>query len=187
VFAVAAILTAGAVLRAAARISFGWGPSDEEDEFGEKSEEPETRRGHALPPAMWAPAAIVLVLALVLGAFGSFDRAVRVSALRFQDGSAYGVRVLDETDTAVRALAPSAVDGAGWARPILVIALSCAVAFMALFRACIPECLRRAAAATLLGPLRRFRELQSGRVGDYVTWLVVGVACFGALSAMLLR
>jgi multicomponent Na+:H+ antiporter subunit D len=38
--------------------------------------------------------------------------------------------------------------------------------------------------ATLLVPLRR---LHSGHIGDYVAWLTLGVAAFGAIFALLLR
>lgn len=187
VFAIAAILTAGAVLRAAMRISFGWGPSDGEEDRGERSEETETRPGPGLPLAMWVPAAVLLALAFVLGTLTGLDRALRESALRFQDSSAYAARVLDGVVSAVPSAEPSADDGSSLPRSLLVLVLSCATAFAALFRERIPASVRKLAVALLGGALRRLRALQSGHVGDYVTWLVLGVACFGALSALLLR
>jgi hypothetical protein len=36
----------------------------------------------------------------------------------------------------------------------------------------------------LVGPVRRF---QSGVVNDYVTWVVVGMACLGAALAFSIR
>ncbi len=189
VSAVAAVLTAGAVLRAAARISFGWGPSHDDDGGGEKTEEPETKRGHGLPIGMWMPAVLLLVMAFVLGTSSELDRAIGASALRFIDGPAYVARVLDGVGAGVPATEPSEPDASAVTRAIVVTALSCAIAMGALFRRRVPARApaRRLAAGAFLGAVRRLRDVQSGHVGDYVSWLVLGVACFGALSALLLR
>lgn len=126
-------------------------------------------------------------ISFALGTLAGLDRALRESAMRFHDGPAYVARVLDGVASVVPSAEPSAGDGSSLLRALLVIALSCATALAALFRERIPAGVRKLAEASLARALSRLRDLQSGLVGDYVTWLVLGVACFGALSALLLR
>jgi hypothetical protein len=40
------------------------------------------------------------------------------------------------------------------------------------------------AASRLAAAIERVRDLHSGRIGDYVTWLVAGAAVLGALVAL---
>jgi hypothetical protein len=82
--------------------------------------------------------------------------------------------------------APSAAGPAGVTVTDLVIGLGTAagavfLAFLALYWRRLPLLRRGFEPGTgLVRPLRRF---QSGVVNDYVTWIVIGVACLGGALA----
>ena len=189
--AAAAVLTAGAVLRAAGRIFLGLGSREAEapDAGGETTEAPETARSTGRVPAfMWAPVLTLLAASAALGIAPGAREAARDGSRRLLDGRAYAAAQLGGT-TLPRATpappSPRDVSTAGHA--LAVAAAAFALAGGALARSRVPARWRRAPAAAwsaFIGPLRR---LHGGCVGDDVTWLAAGVAVFGGLVALLLR
>jgi hypothetical protein len=48
----------------------------------------------------------------------------------------------------------------------------------------VPRWRRSGAGRAIAGAVEAIRDLHSGRIADYVTWLVAGVALFGGLLAL---
>lgn len=160
-------LTGAAVLRVAARVFLGLGPRPEEREGGERDEdrtsgageEPETRqRLEKVPRTMSTVPAVLLLAALAVGAVPGFAGLVGHAV---DEAGTWGVfSSVEWTATGVLLDLLST---------LLAVGLAAAVV----------------ARPRLLGapgwalPLRR---LQSGHVGDYVAWLLVGTALLGALA-----
>ncbi|MFD5216169.1 complex I subunit 5 family protein [Streptomyces tendae] len=168
-YVLASAVTAAAVLRVAARVFLGLGPTPE-DAAGEGAadayettgtgEEPETRQrlGH-VPDTMTVVPALLLAGALAAGAVPAFGNAV---ARAMSEATSAGL-----VHTSVH-WTPLGV-GLGLLSTVLAVAL----AALAVGR---PGLL---AAPGWALPLRR---LQSGHIGDYVAWLLVGTTVLGALA-----
>jgi hypothetical protein len=109
--------------------------------------------------------------------------------VRFQDQAAYNATVLSGAHVAhPSALFPS--EPTGITAADLAIGLGSAtgallLAFLALYWQRLPLLRRGLEPGTgLVRPIRRF---QSGMVNDYVTWIVIGVACVGGTLAFSIR
>ena len=138
---------------------------------------------------MIVPPALLVGAAIVVGLLPHLGPVVQAAAVRFQDQAAYNSAVLFGAHvTHPVALYPAestsitladVASGAGSAAGALILAA------LALYRRRIPL-LRRGGepGLVLVGPVRRF---QSGVVNDYVTWVVVGMACIGAALALSIR
>ncbi|MFS4096941.1 complex I subunit 5 family protein [Streptomyces sp. AF1A] len=161
VYVAASAITAGAVLRVTARVFRGLGPrpKDAEYETGGSDEEPETpgllRR---IPDTMRTVPAVLLAGSLAVGAVPGFGDLVARSVNEAGSGGAHA--------------------SAGWTLhgvllDVVSAALAVALAALAVTRP------RWVAAPDWASPLRR---LQSGHVGDYVAWLLVGATLLGALA-----
>ncbi|MEU0446691.1 complex I subunit 5 family protein [Streptomyces tendae] len=168
-YVLASAVTAAAVLRVAARVFLGLGPTPE-DAGGEGAadayettgtgEEPETRqRLGRIPDTMTVVPALLLAGALAAGAVPAFGNAV---ARAMSEATSAGL-----VHTSVH-WTPLGV-GLGLLSTVLAVAL----AALAVGR---PGLL---AAPGWALPLRR---LQSGHIGDYVAWLLVGTTVLGALA-----
>ncbi|MEU5599388.1 complex I subunit 5 family protein [Streptomyces sp. NPDC020298] len=161
-YVAASAVTAGAVLRVAARVFLGLGPRPEdtaEDETTGSDEQPETRgRLSRVPVTMIAVPAVLLAGALAVGVVPGFGGLV--------------ARAVDEAGPGG---ATAAVEWtpAGILLGLLSTLLAFALASLAVTR---PS---RTAAPEWARPLRR---LQSGHVGDYVAWLLLGTTLLGALT-----
>jgi hypothetical protein len=140
-----------------------------------------------IPPIVLALAGFAVgVLAMV----PSFGAAVERAALRFQDAAGYGRAVLGTGKALPGAARPAIlapVESADVTATSVGVGLACVagavtLAWVALYWRRLPV-LRRGyePGAGLSGPIRRF---QSGILNDYVTWLVLGVACLGGLLAL---
>ncbi|MEW2295009.1 complex I subunit 5 family protein [Streptomyces sp. NPDC006743] len=166
-YVAASALTGGAVLRVAARVFLGLGPRPEGRDGGERDgdetsgsgEEPETRqRLDKVPMTMRTVPAVLLAAALAVGAVPGF--AGRVG------------HAVDEAGTW------GVFSSVQWAASGVLLDLLSTLLAVALAAVAV-------ARPGLLGapdwalPLRR---LQSGHVGDYVAWLLVGAALLGALA-----
>ncbi|MFJ6912362.1 complex I subunit 5 family protein [Streptomyces sp. NPDC101133] len=168
-YVLASSVTAAAVLRVAARVFLGLGPAPEETggegdgdayETTGSGEEPETEgRLGRVPDTMTAVPALLLAGAFAAGAVPGFGDAV---AHAMSEATTAGL-----LHTSVR-WTPLGV-GLGVLSSVLAVALAAvAVARPGLL-----------VAPNWALPLRR---LQSGHIGDYVAWLLVGATVLGVLA-----
>ena len=187
------VLVGGAVLRVAGGVFYGLGDPPAEDpemarEASEEKSETDAGKQHT-PLTMIVPPALLVGAAIVVGLLPHLGSVVQAAAVRFQDQAAYNSAVLFGAHVthpvAVYAAESTGItladvaSGAGSAAGALILAA------LALYRRRIPL-LRRGGepGLVLVGPVRRF---QSGVVNDYVTWVVVGMACMGAALAFSIR
>jgi multicomponent Na+:H+ antiporter subunit D len=185
----ASVVVGAAVLRVAGGVFYGLGdpPSEDPQMARESSEETsETAEGRQRTPlTMIVPPAVLVAAAAVIGLLPRLGSVVEAAAVRFQDQRAYNATVLHGARVA-HVTAPYAAEPAGVTMTDLVIALGTAagavfLAFLALYWRRLPVLRRGFEPGTgLVRPLRRF---QSGVVNDYVTWIVIGVACLGGALA----
>jgi multicomponent Na+:H+ antiporter subunit D len=157
IVAVSAV-TAGAVLRVAARVFFGLGPPPGDDSSYETTgvdEEPETRRRLSrVPDTMTAVPAVLLIASLAAGAVPGFATAVG------------------------HAVSGSAVPAPHWT--LIGVLLGLTSTLLALTLAALAVTHPKALGAqSWAAPLRR---LQSGHIGDYVAWMLAGTTLLAALA-----
>ncbi|MGH3603086.1 MAG: complex I subunit 5 family protein [Pseudonocardiaceae bacterium] len=183
------VLVGAAVLRVAGGVFYGIGdPPSEDPQMAEEASEETSETDEAksrTPLSMIVPPIALVALALTVGLLPHLGELVQDGAVRFQDQAAYNATVLagahiahptpllGPEDTSVTTT--DVVTGVGTAVASLVLAL------MALYWRRLPVLRRGFEPGTgLVGPIRRF---QSGVVNDYVTWMVVGLACIGGALA----
>ncbi|MFI7498376.1 complex I subunit 5 family protein [Streptomyces sp. NPDC049687] len=155
-------VTAGAVLRVTARVFLGLGPRPRESEDYETTgsgERPETRgRLTRIPDTMTVVPALLLAAAVAVGVAPGLAHVVAHAVNETGSGGAL---------TSVHWTLPGVLLG------LASTLLAAGLATVAVTRPGLLSAPRRAL------PLRR---LQSGHVGDYVAWLLVGTALLGALA-----
>ncbi|HSZ40181.1 MAG TPA: complex I subunit 5 family protein [Trebonia sp.] len=196
VFLVCTILVGGAVLRVAGGVFYGLGDPPREDrrmaaEADEETGETESARQRT-PLTMLIPPAVLVALGLAAGILGMVPRfagGLLRAATRFADQPAYEALVLHGT----RAGHVASVYPAGPADVTIssVVLALCSVlgavtlAAVALYWRRLPV-LRRGhePGAGLNSVIEGF---QSGVINDYVTWLIVGLACLGGVLALITR
>lgn len=197
VLIVASIFTGGAVLRVAGSVFLGWGQTVEDPSARSEGEErePESKGAPSRTPlVMFAPALLLIVGSLFSGVLPRLSQATEIAAAHFQDQQAYLAVVLGSAFARVPSSAPS-LDLVG---PTLSMGLSGLIsaagaviyALLALFGSCGLALLRKIGAIgmRLFGqPLAWLQTLQSGHVGDYVTWLSIGVVLLGVACVVALR
>ncbi|MGW3098359.1 complex I subunit 5 family protein [Streptomyces sp. NPDC001102] len=163
VFVLVSAVTGAVVLRVAARVFLGLGPRPEEDTEYETSgsgEQPETgSRIGRVPDTMTTVPAVLLAAALAVGVAPGFAGVV-----------AHGVNEAGAGGAVVSA--------PHWTPAGVVLALASTVLAVGLAALAVarPKLLAGAYRASGL------RRLQSGHVGDYVAWMLVGTALLGALA-----
>jgi multicomponent Na+:H+ antiporter subunit D len=193
IFVGCSILVGGAVLRVAGGVFYGLGdPPGEDPEMAQEASEETSETGQGknrTPLSMIVPAAVLVVAAIGLVFVPHLGPAVEAGAVRFEDQAAYNATVLSGARVAHPvAIAPAegtgvtvadVATGAGSVLGALVLA------FVGLYWRRLPV-LRRGfePGRGLARPIDRF---QSGIVNDYVTWLVVGLACLGGALAFSIR
>ncbi|MFF3663352.1 complex I subunit 5 family protein [Streptomyces olivochromogenes] len=157
-FVAVSAVTAGAVLRVAARVFFGLGTQPGDGSSYETTgirEEPETRhRLSRVPDTMTAVPAVLLVASLAVGAVPGFAAAVG------------------------HAVSGGAAPSPHWTRAGLLLGLTSTLLALGLatFAVTRPKPLGE---PSWMAPLRR---LQSGHIGDYVAWMLVGTTLLAALA-----
>ncbi|RSM99364.1 NADH-quinone oxidoreductase subunit D [Streptomyces sp. WAC 01325] len=162
-YVIASAVTAGAVLRVAARVFLGLGPAPEdgtEYETTGTGERPETRhRLSRIPDTMTAVPALLLAGSLAVGVAPGFGEMLS--------------HAVNEAGSGGAVVPAPHWSPAGVLLDLVATALALGLAALAVTR---PEWL---AAPRRALPLRR---LQSGHVGDYVAWVLVGATVLGALA-----
>jgi multicomponent Na+:H+ antiporter subunit D len=184
------ILIGGAVLRVAGGVFYGLGdpPSESYEMESESSEETsETDQAKQRTPlSMIVPPAVLVLAALTLGLWPHLGPAVQGAALRFEDQAWYGASVLGgghlPHPAALYPPEPAGVTASSVLTGLGSAAGGVLVALWALYWRRIPLLRRGIEPGTgLIRPIRRF---QSGVVNDYVTWIVIGLACLGGALAV---
>jgi multicomponent Na+:H+ antiporter subunit D len=193
VFIATSVLVGAAVLRVAGGVFYGLGdPPSESMEMARESSEETSETGAAkqrTPLSMIVPPAVLVIAAAVLGFLPRLGVAVEAAAVRFQDQTGYTARVLSGAPVTHPA-APFPAETAGITAADVLTGVGSAagavvLAYLALYWRRLPLLRRGFEPGTgLVAPIRRF---QSGVVNDYVTWLVVGVACVGGALAFAIR
>ncbi|MFJ4367373.1 complex I subunit 5 family protein [Streptomyces chartreusis] len=162
-YVVASAVTAGAVLRVAARVFLGLGPAPEDDteyETTGSGERPETRhRLSRVPDTMTAVPALLLAGSLAVGVAPGFGEVLS--------------HAVNEAGSGGAVVPAPHWSPAGVLLDLVATALALGLAALAVTRPGWLAAPRRAL------PLRR---LQSGHVGDYVAWVLVGATVLGALA-----
>lgn len=193
VIIVTSILVGAAVLRVAGGVFYGIGdPPSEDPRMGEEASEETSETDEAksrVPLSMIVPPAVLVALAVAVGLVPHLGPVVQTGALRLQDQGAYNATVLAGAHiaypSAIMAVEDTGVTltdvvtGGGTTAGSLVLAL------LSLYWRRLPLLCRGFEPGTgLVGPIRRF---QSGVVNDYVTWMVIGLACLGGALALAVR
>jgi multicomponent Na+:H+ antiporter subunit D len=162
----AAAMTGGAVLRAAGRIFLGWGEVPGEEQMAPTEQEQEESDRPLW--VMLAPCGLLLILGLVGGA--------QARGFVWQGLGGF----LHPDHAGMPGPVPRGVHPLV---PYLTVGLSIAIAAGNLARRRLPRILVRTN-DVLTGPVfRGLHVLHSGRVGDYVAWIVVGLALFAMAFA----
>jgi multicomponent Na+:H+ antiporter subunit D len=192
VFVACSILVGGAVLRVAGGVFYGLGdPPGEDPQMAAQSseEKSETNRGRQRTPlTMIIPAAVLAAVAAVIALLPEVGPMIESAAGRFEDQSGYAATVLPGVHlphAVIAAAGPATVTqsdvltGVGSAVGAALLALA------ALYWRRLPVLSRGFEPGA--GLARAIDRVQSGVVNDYVTWVVVGVACVGGALALAIR
>jgi multicomponent Na+:H+ antiporter subunit D len=185
VFILASAITGGAVLRAAGRVFLGLGPKGTSDPVFELDQETETEtrddRSHDRTPAvLFLPALALLAAGLAIGLVPGLPHAALRAAAALEDRASYVAAVLHGAAGLVPHLsAPAAPRAADYLFAGLSSLGALALAGIALFRDRLPTWLPRPLTRRAGTALWAVRTLGSGRVGDYVAWIAVGMTIFG--------
>ena len=189
VIVLASVLTGATVLRAAGRVFGGWGERPEHPPATEEEgAEREVERGAAVrtPAVMWVPAVLLIAGGVAAGVWPGLADAALGAGEAFTDRAGYAAAVLEG---AAVAPPPAHASSPPWFDYLIGVgSAACAlgVAALALFA---PR--PRWRPATELGSVvSRFgaglRALHSGRIGDYVAWLLAGFTALGGLFGLAL-
>ncbi|MEU8591687.1 proton-conducting transporter membrane subunit [Streptomyces sp. NPDC048664] len=161
-YVLASALTAAAVLRMTARVFWGLGPRPADTDGYETTgsdERPETeRRLHRIPDTMTAVPAVLLAAAFTLGCVPGLGEAVAHGMAGAHQGAA--------------------PDSVRWTLPGILLGLLSTLLALSLTAVAVA----RPSRVAVPGRARRLRRLQSGHLGDYVAWLLLGATLLGALA-----
>ena len=186
-FVVVSALTLAALLRASGRVFLGLGQRRSSTVTAPLA--PEAARPHPhVHATQVAPAVLLLAGALAVGLAPGVTGAVEEAADHFTDRPAYVAVVLGATGDQGPAQSHPPVYLAGpalWAALSILLGLGLALA--ALYPDRLPVRLRRRLARAWDPAAAALRGLHNGQIGDSVTWLVVGLAGFGTLLALVVR
>ncbi|MFF1766501.1 complex I subunit 5 family protein [Streptomyces sp. NPDC058249] len=162
IFVAVSAVTAGAVLRVAARVFFGLGPEPESESSYEttgSAEEPETRhRLKRVPDSMTAVPALLLAASLAVGVAPGFVGVVGHAVSEAGSGGA--------------------VTAPHWTLAGVLLGLTSTALALGLAALAVTR-------PRLLGEqpwTEQLRRLQSGHIGDYVAWMLAGATLLGALA-----
>jgi multicomponent Na+:H+ antiporter subunit D len=179
----------GAVLRAALRIYWGAGPlpdrrpAEDDETSGEEEHAEVGSLLQRVPPTMLMPIGVLLLGGLALGLVPAFADGVAEAAARFVDRGGYVAAALGTgTGSAPVAVPVTEWTASGVGLGLLSATLAVVVALLAVHGRGQPGLITTARA--LQPALTGLRRLHSGHIGDYVTWLLVGVAALGALLVL---
>jgi multicomponent Na+:H+ antiporter subunit D len=186
VLSAAAVATGAAVIRAGARVFLGWGEpqSDEAAQEAGKEKDADTAEDRSRStPAMFVPIVALVLAAVAIGLLPGFARRTHDAAEQFVDRHAYAEAVMGAHPAPVphsEVVGPTLVAGVtGTASALVAIVFGLA----AVFAPSRDNVVRRWARA----PIDGLQQLHTGRVGDLVAWLTLGIAVLGGGVALALH
>lgn len=178
-FVIVSGLTGGAVLRVAGRIFFGLGPEPEaQSDRTTGDEERESEPLRHVPWTMLGPILVLLAGALAIGVMPGVHAAAERAGLWFTDPAGYQAAALRHAPAGIPAVHEGGWSASGVILGLVSSILAVVVAAAGIWnraitrRLGISDGLRHQAGA----PMTVLRKLHSGHVGDYVAWLMVGLA-----------
>ena len=181
-------LAGAALVRAGARVFFGWGDADD-PLLGRAVEEDPLERD-VFRPLLLSVAVAAVAGGIAISLVPGLGQRAEYAADRFRNTRGYAAAVLGGKETPQAPSLPVSVEHTslesllyGGGATILALGLGLA----GLYRRRLPRAVTFLAERTLAPPIRVLHALHSGVVGDYVTWVVVGTAVTGAAWALLLR
>jgi multicomponent Na+:H+ antiporter subunit D len=182
----ASALTGGAVLMAGARVFLGWGEpgggSAGADEDTEREGDGSDRR---TPATMTAVAVALLAGAIGTGVWFSFADLATTAAHNFLDEGAYRAAVLHGALTHAAHESSSSPRWFDFLYCGGATVLAVCVAALGLWGKRLTPGWQRLM-RSLAAVTRPLRRMHSGRIGDYVAALALGIGVFGALMALTL-
>ncbi|GAA5147572.1 hypothetical protein GCM10023321_08600 [Pseudonocardia eucalypti] len=193
VFLGVSVATGAAVLRAGARVYLGIGspPVTDGEHTSGRDEEPETEHRLGRPPVtMLGVAVLLLAGGLSVGVLTPLGDAVGAGADRFLDGAGYRASVLHGTPPPAAVPSASGWTAHGGRQGLLAGVLAVLTALAMVYRARLTAAVARPLAVTrrVLTPVRAawlaVERAHSGHIGDYLAWLLFGVAAFAALLVL---
>jgi multicomponent Na+:H+ antiporter subunit D len=181
-------LAGAALLRAGARIFLGWGEAEDPLLGKAMEEDPLERDAHR--PLLLAVALVAVVLGVAISVVPGLGQRAEYAADRFQDRSGYVARVLHGHPLPPPANLPvtirrTSLESLLYSGSATLLAVGLAV--VGLYRRRLPAAVALVARRTLEPPIHVLRDLHSGVVGDYVTWITVGTAVVGGIWALFLH
>jgi multicomponent Na+:H+ antiporter subunit D len=182
-FVAVSALTGGAVLRLSGRVFFGLGPRPAEGS-GQTTgrEERESEPLDRIPVTMLVPILILLAGALSIGLLPDLHAAADRAGAWFTDAAGYQRAALIRASASVPPVHAGGWTAKGLALGFTSAALAVVVAGVGLWSPVLRE--RWALARWGALPLGLLRRLHSGHVGDYVAWLMVGLAVLGGFVGL---
>jgi multicomponent Na+:H+ antiporter subunit D len=190
IFVITSAITGGAAFRVGLRVYYGVGPRSEppaaEETTGE-GEERETQQLERTPATMTCAVVFLLGVGLLSGCWPGLTRAVDRAAILFVGRSGYVGQALHglirEPVAASSAVGWSAI---GVGLGILSVVLAVCLALVRLQVLPLPALADRTR-RPIRGFMARLQALHSGHIGDYITWLLVGVVGLAVLVGIPLR
>lgn len=181
-------MTAAAVLRVFGRAFLGLGSRG--DGPGDATRGDETRetrsKGGRAPWVMPGPVFVLLLLSGLSGLVSPWMPRIEQAARGFTDSSSYHASVLDGFAIPWNHGSSSATEARlSVSGTVATAAAALGMALVALFADRVPDALLRAVSGLDRLLLRPLRAVHSGKIGDYITWLTLGVAAFGLVVAFL--
>ncbi len=180
--------TAAALFRFAGHTFLRWGPAGEQVKVrGLKIRDVrDTEGGHWHTPAsMYVPAAALMVAGVLVGLAPRLTGAAESAAIQIQDHAAYAGRVLDLLTPYPPTVHEHPATGSDLRRAFATVLAAGLLAALTLGSARVRRAFRRR--RFLVSAIGALRHLHSGIVPDYVTWLLFGVAAFGAAAFLSFR
>jgi multicomponent Na+:H+ antiporter subunit D len=181
-------LAGAALLRAGARIFFGWG--DREDELLGTSIEEDPLERNVVRPLLVAVAVVAVAAGVAISLVPGLGQRAEYAADRFRDTSGYAAivvhgRAMPPPSNLPASIEHTSVESLLYGSGATILALG--LALVGLYRRRLPRAVSDLAGRTLAPPIRVLHALHSGVVGDYVTWVAVGTAVTGGVWALLLH
>ena len=187
-FVVVAALTSAALLRATGRVFLGLGRREGPAAAAPRPPDEAAVRHPHVHATQVVPAVVLLAGAVAVGLAPGLAGEAQDAAGQFTDRPAYAAAVLQGAGDPVPAGAHPPVHLAGpalWAALSALLGLGLALAALQPDR--LPDRLRGGVARGWGPAAAMLRGLHNGSIGDSVTWLVVGMAGFGTLLAVVVR